>query len=74
MEPLDVELEQGWGGLEHIYGQAGPQVPALLSFLKVTHPPHLALRLHNPPKEFSFNPQNISKASKIWTDPAVGWS
>lgn len=43
-------------------------------FLKSPTPTHLALRLHNPPKEFSFNPQNISKANKIWTDPAVGWS
>lgn len=40
------------------------------------HPPpcHLALTLYNPLRESNFNPQYIFKASKIWKDPAVGWS
>lgn len=75
MEPLDVGLSGAWGGgLEHISVQVRPQDPSPLASL-LYHPPPclLALMLHNPPKESSFNPQYILKASKIWKDPAVGW-
>lgn len=62
-------------GPEHISVQVKPQDPSPLASLLYHPPPFLlALMLHNPPKESSFNPQCILKASKIWEDPAVGWS
>lgn len=54
--------------------QAGPQALTLLASLHHHPPCHLVLMLYNPPKESNFNPQYIFKASKIWKDPAVGWS
>lgn len=42
-------------------------------FKKRPQPLHLALRLYNPPKEPSFNPQYISKASGIQMDRSCCW-